>query len=269
MQYECIDTNELYLPNFILSRFYVTLYLLSYCVFHFNWCRVNIYIHIYIYMRIYLCVCVYIYICVYVPANACYHVYMIICMFSLCAHFMYADFMMFFFYLWLLGQRWPNKEVQTDNIYHIEIHRNLILFSITEDQTHWWKMIMGAKETDVYLYLVKSRFLQHTIDLIFIFSEICGTDPQSRAVPLLVIGRAQPSGAGSDICVTRWELQYMSGSLHGIRRFPLLYRGTYHPHSLDELWVGKTKWLSCYIRNFQLHFLHGKQLCVLSKFHWF
>ena len=32
----------------------------------------------------------------YMPANACYYVYMIICMSFMCAHFMYADFMMFF-----------------------------------------------------------------------------------------------------------------------------------------------------------------------------
>ena len=86
----------IFLPNFILSRLYVTLYLISYCVFHFNWCRV--YTYICIYMRIYLCVSVYIYIYVYVPANARNHVYMIICMFSMCAHFMYADFMNFFTY---------------------------------------------------------------------------------------------------------------------------------------------------------------------------
>ena len=50
------------------------------------------YICIYIYIFIYAYVCVfiyaYVYIYIYVPANACYYVYMIICMF--------ADFMMFF-----------------------------------------------------------------------------------------------------------------------------------------------------------------------------
>ena len=60
--------------EFILSRFYVTLYLLSYCVFHFYWCRVYIYlyIHMHTYPHIYL----------YMPANACNYLYVIICMFS-------------------------------------------------------------------------------------------------------------------------------------------------------------------------------------------
>ena len=165
MQYKCIDTNELYLPNFILSRFYVTLYLLSYCVFHFNWCRVNIYIHIYIYAYLFMCMYIYMFMCLRMHVTMYTWLYVcFLCVLILCMLILWC-----FFYLWLLGQRWPNKEVQTNNIYNIEIHRNLILFSITEDQTHWWKMIMGAKETDVYLYLVKSRFLQHTIDLIFIF----------------------------------------------------------------------------------------------------
>ena len=48
-----------------------------------------------VYIRIYWCACVYVYI--HMPANACYYVYMIICMSFMCAHFMYADFMMFFF----------------------------------------------------------------------------------------------------------------------------------------------------------------------------
>ena len=100
----------IFLPNFILSRFYVTLYLLSYCVFHLIGAG---YIHIYAYICVFIYVYVYIYIYVYVPANACYHVYMIICMFSMCAHLMYADFMIFFTYGCLVRDDLIKKFKQT------------------------------------------------------------------------------------------------------------------------------------------------------------
>ena len=102
----------IFLPNFILSRLYVTLYLISYCVFHFNWCRV--YTYICIYMRIYLCVSVYIYICLCACEckKPCIHDYMYV--FYVCSF--YVCWFYEFFYLWLLGQRWPNKEVQTKTI---------------------------------------------------------------------------------------------------------------------------------------------------------
>ena len=59
---------------------------------------IYIYMYVYIYLYAYICVFIYVYMyrCVYMPANACYHVYMIICMFSMCAHIIYADFMMSF-----------------------------------------------------------------------------------------------------------------------------------------------------------------------------
>ena len=106
----------IFLPNFIPSRFYVTLYLLSYCVFHFNWCRV--YTYICIYMRIYWCVCVYIYICLCACEwmLPCIHDYMYV--FYVCSF--YVCWFYDFFYLWLLGQRWPNKEVQTNISMHEE-----------------------------------------------------------------------------------------------------------------------------------------------------
>ena len=111
--------NYIFTEFYTISRFYVTLYLLSYCVFRFSWCRAYIYIYVCVYMCIYICM--YVYVCVYI----CVHVYMYIyaceCM-LLCIHdYMYVFYVCSFyvywfydvFYLWLLGQRWPNKEVQT------------------------------------------------------------------------------------------------------------------------------------------------------------
>ena len=83
--------NYIFIEFYTISRFYVTLYLLSYCIFHFSWCRIYMYIYMYVYIRI-MCICIF----MYMPANACYYVYMIICMSFMCAHFMYADFVMFF-----------------------------------------------------------------------------------------------------------------------------------------------------------------------------
>ena len=106
----------IFLSNFILYRDFTSRYI-SYRIVYSILDGAG-YICIYIYICIYVYICIYAYIfmciciCMYMPANACYCVYMIICMSFMCAHFMYADFMMFF-YLWLLGQRWPNKEVQT------------------------------------------------------------------------------------------------------------------------------------------------------------
>ena len=97
--------NYIFTEFYTISRFYVTLYLLSYCVFRFSWCRAYIYICVCICVYVYICICMYMYayifvcmcICIYMPANACYYVYMIICMSFMCAHFMYTDFMMVFF----------------------------------------------------------------------------------------------------------------------------------------------------------------------------
>ena len=119
IQYKCIDTNELYFYRILYYRYFTSRYI-SYRIVYSILIGAG---YMYVYMYSYACICVfiyvymyiYMYIYVYMPANACYYVYMIICMFSMCAHFMYADFIMFF-YLWLLGQRWPNKEVQTNII---------------------------------------------------------------------------------------------------------------------------------------------------------
>ena len=102
----------IFLPNFILSRFYVTLYLLSYCVFHFNWCRV--YTYICIYMRIYLCVYIYMFMCLRMHVTMYTWLYVcFLCVLILCMLILWC-----FFYLWLLGQRWPNKEVETNTYWH-------------------------------------------------------------------------------------------------------------------------------------------------------
>ena len=50
-----------------------------------------------------MCICIHVYVRVFY-----------IC--DICTHFIYADFILLF-YLWLLGQRWPNKEVQTNKQY--------------------------------------------------------------------------------------------------------------------------------------------------------
>ena len=59
IQYKCIDTNELYFYQILYYRDFTSCYI-SYRI-------------------------------------ACYYVYMIICMSFMCAHFMYADFIMLFF----------------------------------------------------------------------------------------------------------------------------------------------------------------------------
>ena len=113
--------NYIFTEFYTISRFYVTLYLLSYCVFRFSWCRAYIYIYICVYMCMYIYVCMYMYayifvcmcICIYMPANACYYVYMIICMSFMCAHFMYTDFMMFFTYGCLVRDDLIKKFKQT------------------------------------------------------------------------------------------------------------------------------------------------------------
>ena len=113
----------IFLPNFYtISRFYVTLYLLSYCVFRFSWCRAYIYIYIYVCVYVYVYICMYVYVCVYIYVHVYMYIYACECM-LLCIHdYMYVFYVCSFyvywfydvFYLWLLGQRWPNKEVQTN-----------------------------------------------------------------------------------------------------------------------------------------------------------
>ena len=122
IQYKCIDTNELYFYRILYYRDFTSRYISYRIVYSILIGAGYIYIHTYIYAYICVFIYVYVYIYVYMPANACYRVYMIIYMFSMCVHFMYADFMIFF-HLWLLGQRWPNKEVQT-NIFAVPHSKN-------------------------------------------------------------------------------------------------------------------------------------------------
>ena len=98
IQYKCIDTNELYfLPNVILYRDFTSRYISYRIVYSIlvgaGYIYMYICIYMYIYTYIFMCIC----ICIYMPTNASYYVYMIICMSFMCAHFMYADFMMVFF----------------------------------------------------------------------------------------------------------------------------------------------------------------------------
>ena len=115
--------NYIFTELYTISKFYVKLYLLSYCVFHFSWRRV------YVYIYVYMCVCVYIYVYVYIYICLRMHVTMytwlyvcLLCVLILCMLILWC-----FFYLWLLGQRWPNKKVQT-NITSIFWYVNLFIF---------------------------------------------------------------------------------------------------------------------------------------------
>ena len=112
----------IFLPNFILYRDFTSRYISYRIVYSVLVGAGHIYIYICVYVYIYICM--YVYVCVYI----CVHVYMYIyaceCM-LLCIHdYMYVFYVCSFyvywfydvFYLWLLGQRWPNKEVQTNNV---------------------------------------------------------------------------------------------------------------------------------------------------------
>ena len=96
IQYKCIDIIELYFYRILYYRDFTSRYISYRIVYSIligaGYTYICKYIYIYIYIRIYL----YVYVYIYMPANACYYVYMIICMSFMCAHFMYADFMMFF-----------------------------------------------------------------------------------------------------------------------------------------------------------------------------
>ena len=92
--------NYIFTEFYTISRFYVTLYLLSYCVFRFSWCRAYIYICVCIYVYIYVYICMYVYVCICI----CVHVYMYIyaceCM-LLCIHdYMYVFYVCSFYVYW-------------------------------------------------------------------------------------------------------------------------------------------------------------------------
>ena len=133
----------IFLPNFILSRFYVALYLLSCCLFHFNWCRV------YIYTYIFTCICIYIYIYVYECMLLCIHDYMYV--------FYVCSFYVCWFYdvlcPWLLGQRWPNEEVQTNKQTYLSTLTNSVFFVIYELCWAWifrWLDLLFIKSPDYW-----------------------------------------------------------------------------------------------------------------------
>ena len=73
----------IFLPNFILSRFYVTLYLLSCCVFHFNWCRAHthtfVYIYIYEWIYSYVYICLQMHVTMYTWLYVCFLCVLILC----------------------------------------------------------------------------------------------------------------------------------------------------------------------------------------------
>ena len=79
-----------------------------------------------------MCICIHVFV----------HVFYIC---DICTHFIYADFILLL-YLWLLGQRWPNKEVQTNNIMIADLKRQttrdlqcmyLIIIPVVHNQSMW------------------------------------------------------------------------------------------------------------------------------------
>ena len=111
----------IFLPNFILYRDFTSRYISYRIVYSILVGAGHIYIYIYIYMCVYVYVymCMYVYVCVYIYVHVYMYIYACECM-LLCIHdYMYVFYVCSFyvywfydvFYLWLLGQRWPNKEV--------------------------------------------------------------------------------------------------------------------------------------------------------------
>ena len=123
----------IFLPNFILSIFYVTLYFLSYCVFHFNWCRVYVCVYVFIcmYMRIYLCVYVYIhvYICLYACECMllCIHDYMYV--FYVCSFYVCWFYYVFFTYGCLVRDDLIKKFKQTLSLLQRKTDYNAVCFT--------------------------------------------------------------------------------------------------------------------------------------------
>ena len=72
------------LPNFILSRFYVTLYLLSFRVFHFNWCRVYVCVRACVRACVCVCVCVRARVRMHVTMYTWLYVCFYVCSFYVC-----------------------------------------------------------------------------------------------------------------------------------------------------------------------------------------
>ena len=56
--------NYIFIEFYTISRFYVTLYLLAYCIFHFSWCRIYMYVYVHVYVYICLYLYAYVYVCI-------------------------------------------------------------------------------------------------------------------------------------------------------------------------------------------------------------
>ena len=145
----------IFLPNFILYRDFTSRYISYRIVYsvlvgagHIYMC-VCVYMYIYMYvcicMRIYLCACGYVYIYACECMLLCIHDYMYV--FYVCSFYVYWFYDVF--YLWLLGQRWPNKEVQTIEyfivnniiIYLIEHHRSFMNFQYSRENSHTQRLV--------------------------------------------------------------------------------------------------------------------------------
>ena len=112
IQYKCIDTNELHFYRILYFRDFTSRYI-SYRIVYFILIGAG-YIHIYAYICVFIYVYVYIYMFMCLRMHVTMYTWLYVCF--LCVLILCMLILWFFFYLWLLGQRWPNKEVQTKNM---------------------------------------------------------------------------------------------------------------------------------------------------------
>ena len=156
-----VPMNYNFIEFYTISRFYVTLYLLSYCIFHFSWCRIYMYRHVYIYMYIYVYIYVHMYMYVYACECMllCIHDYMYV--FYVCSFYV-CWFYDVFFYLWLLCQGWPNKEVQTNK-------QTNYLDIIHRCRSHWYirhTSLAFDSYPKEYVYVIDKVYITPKINII-------------------------------------------------------------------------------------------------------
>ena len=103
----------IFLSNFILYRDFTSRYISYRTVYSIlvgaGYICIYMCIYVYVYIRIYLCA--YVYVCICLRMHVTMYTWSYVCL--LCVLILCMLILWCFFYLWLLGQRWPNKEVQT------------------------------------------------------------------------------------------------------------------------------------------------------------
>ena len=74
--------NYIFIEFYTISRFYVTLYLLSYCIFHFSWCRIYMYVYVHIYIYVYICLYLYayVYVCICLRMHVTMYTWLYVCL---------------------------------------------------------------------------------------------------------------------------------------------------------------------------------------------